>query len=81
MPHIKSYASLCCLPSISPLAHLTHLSQVIYILGVTWNCIEEVRELRHWKHTTGSHLSYFKQLWNWVDMASLTLQWVGVALW
>ena len=40
-----------------------------------------MRELRDCKRTTGSYLSYFKRLWNWVDITSLTLQWVGVALW
>ena len=55
--------------------------EVVFVLCVLWNLWEEAREMMQCKRIYGSALSYFNSAWNWVDLSSIALQLIGVALW
>lgn len=57
------------------------LLSVVYLLGLAWNLLEEAREMVYHRRAVGSILSYFENAWNWLDLASLAMQWAGVGLW
>ena len=55
--------------------------ETLFLLGLIWNVLEEVREMILKKQTVGTVLSYFENTWNFIDIVSLGMQWVGVGLW
>ncbi|CAI7737974.1 unnamed protein product [Closterium sp. NIES-54] len=57
------------------------LLQSVYVLALLWNGVEEAVELRGRVKREGSVLSYFHSGWNWIDMASLLLQWLALITW
>ncbi|CAI5484977.1 unnamed protein product, partial [Closterium sp. Yama58-4] len=57
------------------------LLQAVYVLALLWNGVEEAVELRGRVKREGSVLSYFRSGWNWIDLASLLLQWLALITW
>ncbi|CAI5983999.1 unnamed protein product, partial [Closterium sp. NIES-65] len=57
------------------------LLQAVYVLALLWNGVEEAVELRGRMKREGSVLSYLRSGWNWIDMASLLLQWLALITW
>ncbi|CAI5484984.1 unnamed protein product [Closterium sp. Yama58-4] len=57
------------------------LLQAVYVAALLWNGVEEAVELRGRMKREGSVLSYLRSGWNWMDMASLLLQWLALITW
>ncbi|CAI5462639.1 unnamed protein product, partial [Closterium sp. Yama58-4] len=57
------------------------LLQAVYVAALLWNGVEEAVELRGRVRREGSVLSYLRSGWNWIDMASLLLQWLALITW
>ncbi|CAI5516018.1 unnamed protein product [Closterium sp. Naga37s-1] len=55
--------------------------EMVYLVGLLWNVCGELQEMADRAAKDGSWLSYFGLVWNWVDMLSLTLQAIAIALW
>ena len=55
--------------------------QALYFIGILANVIQEAREMAQAQRTSGTILAYFDSPWNWLDIASLILEVVGVSLW
>ncbi|CAI5467891.1 unnamed protein product [Closterium sp. Yama58-4] len=54
---------------------------LVYVIAVLWNLLEEAREaFSLWLHT-GRVWAYFRSLWNWLDVLSLTIQFSGIIMW
>ncbi|GJP53169.1 hypothetical protein CLOM_g12358 [Closterium sp. NIES-68] len=54
---------------------------ILYVIAVMWNLLEEAREaVRLWLQT-GKVWTYFRSLWNWLDVLSLTIQFTGIIMW
>ncbi|CAI5470656.1 unnamed protein product [Closterium sp. Yama58-4] len=54
---------------------------VLYVCAVVWNLIEELVEAFQCWLETGRIFSYFRTLWNWLDVLSLTIQFIGIIMW
>ncbi|CAI5928090.1 unnamed protein product [Closterium sp. NIES-64] len=54
---------------------------VLYVCAVVWNLIEELVEAFQCWLETGRITSYFRTLWNWLDVLSLTIQFIGIIMW
>ncbi|CAI7823370.1 unnamed protein product [Closterium sp. NIES-54] len=54
---------------------------VLYVCAVVWNLIEELVEAFQCWLETGRITSYFQTLWNWLDVLSLTIQFIGIIMW
>lgn len=55
--------------------------EVLYLCALLWNMVEEALQALRCKCTTGRALDYFQDPWNWLDLASISLQLTGVGLW
>ncbi|CAI5468334.1 unnamed protein product [Closterium sp. Yama58-4] len=53
---------------------------VLYVCAVVWNLIEELVEAFQCWLETGRITSYFRTLWNWLDVLSLTIQFIGIIM-
>ncbi|GJP51052.1 hypothetical protein CLOM_g10222 [Closterium sp. NIES-68] len=54
---------------------------LLYVCAVVWNLIEELVEAFQCWLETGRITSYFRTLWNWLDVLSLTIQFIGIIMW
>ncbi|CAI5997861.1 unnamed protein product [Closterium sp. NIES-65] len=54
---------------------------VLYVCAVVWNLIEELVEAFQCWLETSRITSYFRTLWNWLDVLSLTIQFIGIIMW
>jgi hypothetical protein len=55
--------------------------EVILCLGVAWSVYEELMDVFDTKKATGSYAAYFASVWNYVDVASITLHVVTIIMW
>lgn len=55
--------------------------QALYFIGILFNVVQEAREMLQAVKTSGTILTYFDSPWNWLDIASLVLEIIGISLW
>jgi len=55
--------------------------EVVLCLGVAWSAYEELMDVFETKKQTGSYGAYFSSVWNYVDVASISLHVVTLMMW
>ena len=55
--------------------------EILLVIGIVWSVYEEVLDMFHTRREKGTYMAYFASVWNYIDVASITIHVVTVVMW